>query len=78
MAKNVDVVRIGSCTVGPFAIVPRLLGPEETISADRMEIHAGGVTANNFTQIVRLGAYTGWLGLIGGDENGLIIQKAFT
>jgi bifunctional ADP-heptose synthase (sugar kinase/adenylyltransferase) len=43
-----------------------------------MEIHAGGVTANNFTQIVRLGAYTGWLGLIGGDENGLIIQKAFT
>ncbi|MGA2858903.1 MAG: PfkB family carbohydrate kinase [Candidatus Sulfotelmatobacter sp.] len=78
MAKNVDVVRIGSCTVGPFAIVPRLFGPEEKISADRMEIRAGGVTANNFTQVVRLGAYTGWLGLIGSDENGRIIQKAFT
>jgi fructokinase len=43
-----------------------------------MEIHAGGVTANNLTQVARLGAGTGWLGLIGDDENGRLIQKAFT
>ena len=78
MAKNVDVVGIGSCTVDYFAIVPRLLGPEEKINATRMEIHAGGVTANNLTQVARLGASTGWLGLIGDDENGRIIQKAFS
>ena len=42
-----------------------------------MEIHAGGVTANNLTQVARLGARTGWLGLIGDDENGRLIQKAF-
>ncbi|MGB0034071.1 MAG: carbohydrate kinase family protein [Candidatus Acidiferrales bacterium] len=77
MAQNVEVVGIGSCTVDYFAIVPRLLGPEEKINADRMEIHAGGVTANNLTQVARLGAKTGWLGLIGDDENGRIIQKAF-
>jgi sugar/nucleoside kinase (ribokinase family) len=77
MDKTVDVVGIGSCTVDYFAIVPRLLGPEEKINADRMEIHAGGVTANNLTQVARLGASTGWLGLIGDDENGRIIQKAF-
>ena len=77
MAKTVDVVGIGSCTVDYYAIVPRLLGPEEKINATRMEIHAGGVTANNLTQVVRLGASTGWLGLIGDDENGRIIQKAF-
>lgn len=76
--KNVEVVGIGSCTVDFFAIVPRLLGPEEKINADRMEIHAGGVTANNLTQVARLGAKTGWLGLIGDDENGRIIQKEFT
>lgn len=76
--KKVDVVGIGSCTVDYFAIVPRLLGPEEKINAERMEIHAGGVTANNLTQVARLGASTGWLGLIGDDENGRIIQKAFT
>ena len=75
--KNVEVVGIGSCTVDFFAIVPRLLGPEEKINADRMEIHAGGVTANNLTQVARLGAKTGWLGLIGDDENGRIIQKEF-
>src|SRR5579862_9278288 len=77
MAKNVDVVGIGSCTVDYFAIVPRLLGPEEKINATRMEIHAGGVTANNLTQVARLGASAGWLGLIGDDENGRTIQKAF-
>src|SRR5580658_5722529 len=75
---KVDVVGIGSCTVDYFAIVPRLLGPEEKINATRMEIHAGGVTANNLTQVARLGASTGWLGLIGDDENGRMIQKAFT
>jgi len=78
MNKKVDVVGIGSCTVDYFAIVPRLLGPEEKINALRMEIHAGGVTANNLTQVARLGASTGWLGLIGDDENGRIIQKAFS
>src|ERR1700689_4989527 len=77
MAANAEVVGIGSCTVDYFAIVPRLLAAEEKINATRMEIHAGGVTANNLTQVARLGASTGWLGLIGDDENGRIIQKAF-
>jgi sugar/nucleoside kinase (ribokinase family) len=77
MNVKAEVVGIGSCTVDYFAIVPRLLGPEEKINATRMEIHAGGVTANNLTQVARLGATTGWLGLIGDDENGRIIQKAF-
>ncbi len=77
MAPKVDVVGIGSCAVDFFAIVPRLLGSEEKINATRMEIHAGGVTANNLTQVARLGTTTGWLGLIGDDENGRIIQKAF-
>jgi len=30
---NIDVVGIGSCAVDYFAIVPRLLGPEEKINA---------------------------------------------
>src|SRR5580658_4149880 len=78
MPAKVDIVGIGSCAVDFFAIVPRLLGPEEKINATRTEIHAGGVTANMLTQVARLGASTGWLGLIGDDENGRIIQKAFS
>jgi sugar/nucleoside kinase (ribokinase family) len=77
MAPKADIVGIGSCAIDFFAIVPRLLGPEEKINAGRMEIHAGGVTANNLTQVARLGATAGWLGLIGDDENGRMIQKAF-
>lgn len=78
MATKVDVVGIGSCGVDYFAIVPRLLGPEEKINADRLEIHAGGVTGNNLTQVGRLGVRAGWLGLIGDDDSGRLIVKAFT
>ncbi len=77
MAQQVEVVGIGSCTVDFFALVPKLIGAEEKINAQRLEIHAGGVTANNLTQVARLGASAGWLGLIGDDENGRIIQKEF-
>ncbi len=72
-----QVVGIGSCGIDYFAIVPRLLGADEKINADRMEIHAGGVTGNNLTQVARLGAAAGWLGLIGDDETGRLIVKAF-
>jgi sugar/nucleoside kinase (ribokinase family) len=72
-----SVVGIGSCGIDYFAIVPRLLGPDEKINAERLEIHAGGVTGNNLTQVARLGAKAGWLGLIGDDESGRLITRAF-
>jgi len=72
-----QVVGIGSCGIDYFAIVPRLLAADEKINADRLEIHAGGVTGNNLTQVARLGATAGWLGLIGDDESGRLITKAF-
>jgi sugar/nucleoside kinase (ribokinase family) len=77
MPHSAQVVGIGSCGVDYFAIVPRLLGPDEKINVDRTEIHAGGVTGNNLTQVARLGASAGWLGLIGDDESGRLITKAF-
>jgi len=75
--KQIEVVGLGSCTVDFFALVPKLIGADEKINADKLEIHAGGVTANNLTQVARLGAPTGWFGLIGGDDNGRIILDAF-
>jgi sugar/nucleoside kinase (ribokinase family) len=77
VSEATEVVGIGSCTVDFFALVPQLLGPEEKTNAKRLEIHAGGVTANNLTQVARLGAKAGWLGLLGDDDNGRIIEKAF-
>jgi ribokinase len=72
-----DVVGIGSCAVDYVAQVPRLLGPDEKINASTLEVHPGGVTANNLTQVARLGASAGWLGLLGDDDNGRFIQDAF-
>jgi ribokinase len=77
MAQATQVVGIGSCGIDYFAIVPRLLGPDEKINVDRTEIHAGGVTGNNLTQVARLGASAGWLGLIGDDPTGRLVVKAF-
>ena len=77
MATQVEVVGLGSCAVDFFALVPKLIGADEKINAHRLEIHAGGVTANNLTQVARLGASAGWIGFIGDDDNGRIIQKEF-
>jgi sugar/nucleoside kinase (ribokinase family) len=77
MPEPAKVVGIGSCGVDYFAIVPRLLGPDEKINADRLEIHAGGVTGNNLTQVGRLGISAAWLGLIGDDDSGRLITRAF-
>jgi sugar/nucleoside kinase (ribokinase family) len=72
-----DVVGLGSCTVDFFALVPKLIGADEKVNATRLEIHAGGVTANNLTQVARLGASAAWIGFIGDDENGRVITQAF-
>ena len=77
MTQPAEVVGLGSCTVDFFAVVPRLIGAEEKINATRLEVHAGGVTANNLTQVARLGARAAWVGLIGNDENGAVIKKQF-
>jgi sugar/nucleoside kinase (ribokinase family) len=77
VAQTTEVVGLGSCTVDFFAIVPKLIEAEEKVNATRLEIHAGGVTANNLTQVARLGASAGWIGFIGDDENGATIKKQF-
>jgi sugar/nucleoside kinase (ribokinase family) len=77
MAKQVDVVGLGSCGVDYFALVPKVIGADEKINARALEIHAGGVTGNNLTQVARLGASAGWIGFIGDDDNGRIIQQEF-
>lgn len=73
-----EVVGIGSCAVDFIAQVARLLGPDEKINVDTLKKHPGGVTANNLTQVARLGVRAGWIGLIGDDDNGLYILKEFS
>jgi sugar/nucleoside kinase (ribokinase family) len=72
-----EVVGLGSCTVDFFALVPRLIGAEEKMNVSKLEVYAGGVTANNLTQVARLGASAGWIGLLGDDGNGETIRKQF-
>ena len=39
---SVDVVGLGSCTVDFFALVPKLIGAEEKINANRLEVLSSG------------------------------------
>ncbi len=78
MARRNDVVGLGSCTVDFFALVPHLIGADEKVNANGLEIHAGGVTANNLTQVARLGASAAWIGLLGDDENARIVREEFS
>ena len=74
MAPQTEVVGIGSCTVDFFALVPRLIGAEEKINAHRLEIHAGGVTANkpvNFAGFFAASPGDHLLGLFGGAVWGI-------
>ncbi|MBI2914347.1 MAG: carbohydrate kinase family protein [Firmicutes bacterium] len=72
-----EVVGLGSCTVDYFAMVPKILGPEEKVNCRDLHVYAGGVTANNLTQVARLGLWTGWFGKIGDDGNGKLLLQAF-
>jgi sugar/nucleoside kinase (ribokinase family) len=77
VSGRIDIVGLGSCTVDFFALVSKLIGADEKINATGFEIHAGGVTANNLTQVARLGASAAWIGLLGDDDNARIIRQAF-
>jgi len=74
---KVDVVGLGSCAVDYFAIVPKILSAEEKVNVQNLEIRPGGVTANNLTQIARLGIKAGWFGKIGDDDNGRLLLRQF-
>lgn len=78
MGEKVEVVGLGSCVLDYFALTPRIIEPEEKIIVEKIEVHPGGVTANNLVQAARLGLRTGWFGLTGDDENGRILLRSFT
>ena len=74
---RVEVVGLGSCAVDYIATVPKILSAEEKINVQNLEIHPGGVTANNLTQIARLGMKAGWFGKMGDDDNGKFLLEQF-
>ena len=59
-----------------FAIVPRLLGPEEKSTRIEWRFMPGSNGEQPHAGW-RLGISAGWLGLIGDDESGRLITKAF-
>ncbi|MDR1754985.1 MAG: carbohydrate kinase family protein [Eubacterium sp.] len=72
-----DVVGLGACLVDYLASVPKIIGSEEKVNVGGLKRFCGGPTMNNIVQAARLGLKCAWLGKIGDDENGSIIQDKF-
>lgn len=77
MTNRIEVVGLGSCVVDYFALTPRIIGAEEKIIVESLEVHPGGVTANNLVQVARLGLKAGWFGYTGDDDNGKLLLRSF-
>lgn len=75
--KEFDVVALGACGIDLTASVP--VYPEEGVKvvAHGLNVGGGGVTANNVTQVARLGLTCAWIGTLGADGHAEYLVKEF-
>lgn len=72
-----DVVALGALAVDYYAVVPKIPYEEEKTTAVDYVIRSGGVSGNVLTQTARLGLKSGWMGKLGSDPSGEILQQDF-
>ena len=72
-----DVVAVGAAAVDMVARVDRFPEPDEIILVKSFERLPGGSTANVAVALARLGVSVGFLGKVGGDENGRLLLEDF-
>jgi sugar/nucleoside kinase (ribokinase family) len=77
-SATLDVVGLGYCSwdyLGILGEVPAFDAP--TMSLDDFAISGGGPVSTALVSLARLGARTGYLGVIGDDDAGLNLRHAF-
>ncbi len=70
-AKNnqqFDVIGVGACGVDLNIEVPMLPKANDKVTANKISISSGGVTANNIVQCAKLGLHSAWTGSLGNDD----------
>jgi sulfofructose kinase len=78
MGGRVDVVGLGYCSLDYLGIVPGR--PEfdvETVSLSDFAKSGGGPVSTALVALARLGARTGYIGVLGEDEGGAFLKEEF-
>jgi len=74
--KDLDVIGIGALNVDQFYRVERILEDGESVTRGSAT-YPGGSAANTVHGLSRLGAKTGFIGVVGGDAHGRLLTRAF-
>jgi ribokinase len=77
LVKELDLVSIGSANIDLIIMVDRFAGPDEELSAKALKMEGGGSAANVAVSASRLGLKTGFIGKIGEDPFGSILENSF-
>jgi len=74
--KDFDVIGLGALNVDHFYRVGRILEDGESVTQSAA-LYPGGSAANTIHGLVRLGARTGFVGVVGSDADGRLLLRAF-
>ena len=73
-----DVVGLGYCSLDYLGIVPgRPDFDVDTVSLDDFAKNSGGPVSTALVALARLGARTGYIGVLGEDEGGVFLKGEF-
>lgn len=75
--KEFDIIGFGALNYDRLYIVDEVPTPGDEIAIKRIEEDAGGSAANTIVGLARLGLKTGFIGIIGFDDEGKWIMKNF-
>ncbi|MEM2964891.1 MAG: carbohydrate kinase family protein [Candidatus Bathyarchaeia archaeon] len=77
MAERLDLVAVGAANVDLIMLVDKFAGADEEVSAKGFRLEGGGSAANVAVGASRLGLKAGFIGNIGTDVFGSILEKSF-
>jgi len=75
MLNSPEIIGLGEIVVDWVAQIHHFPKPDEKIDSFNQEMFGGGVTANFLVATSRLGVYSGFIGVVGQDENGEFLIK---
>lgn len=76
---TLDVAGLGYCSYDILAITPRLPGFDDVVGLHAIDLvyDGGGPAGTALTALARLGARTGYIGVLGDDQEGQILYDLF-
>jgi len=77
LVKRLDLVAVGAANMDLIMLVDKFARPDEELSAKAFEMEGGGSAANVAVGASRLGLRTGFVGNVGRDLFGSILEESF-